>query len=213
MLNIGQETRMNGYVHTKYMAEEHVLRAICEKKLDAKIMRLGNLMSRSSDGEFQMNFDTNNFFRTLWAYAALGCIPVSVLDEKVEYSPINETAKAILLLSGTSGEFTVFHPYNSHTVEMGDIILAMNSVGFPVKTVSDREFDESLKKAMADQKLATMIAPLLVYETDDKQTTEETKAENLFTTKALYRLGFKWSLTDLTYIENALKQTASLIID
>lgn len=211
--NIGQVTKMNGYVHTKYMAEEHVLRAICEKKLDAKIMRLGNLMSRSTDGEFQMNFNTNNFFRTLWAYAALGCVPVSTLDEKVEYSPINETAKAILLLSGTPGEFTVFHPYNSHTVEMGDIILAMNSAGFPVRIVNDREFDESLKKAMADEKLAALVAPLLVYETDESQTTAETEAENHFTTKALYRLGFRWSLTDLAYIENALRQTASLIID
>ena len=211
--NIGQITKMNGYVHTKYMAEEHVLRAICEKKLDAKIMRLGNLMSRSTDGEFQMNFNTNNFFRTLWAYAALGCVPVSTLDEKVEYSPINETAKAILLLSGTSGEFTVFHPYNSHTVEMGDIILSMNSAGFPVRIVNDREFDESLKKAMADEKLAASVAPLLVYETDESRTTAETEAENHFTTKALYRLGFKWSLTDLVYIENALRKTASLIID
>ena len=212
-LNIGQLTETNGYVHTKFLAEQHVLKAIDEKNLDAKIMRLGNLMSRSSDGEFQMNFTTNNFFRTLWAYAALGCVPVSALDEKVEYSPINETAKALLLLAETGRQFTVFHPYNSHTVEMGDIIESMNLVGFPIKTVGDDMFYERLKTAMADEKLATTVSPLLVYENEDDQSLRETQADNSFTIKALYRLGFKWSLTDMEYLEKAITQTAGMMMD
>ena len=212
-LDIGQITETNGYVYTKYLAEQHVLKAIDEKNLDAKIMRLGNLMSRSSDGEFQMNFSTNNFFRTLWAYAALGRVPVSALDEKVEYSPINETAKALLLLAATDRKFTVFHPYNSHTVEMGDIIQSMNLVGFSVKTVGDAEFNERLKKAMADEKLSTTVSPLLVYDTGEDANLKETPADNSFTTKALYRLGFKWSLTDMEYLEKAIMQTADMMID
>ena len=212
-LDIGQITETNGYVHTKFLAEQHVLKAIDEKNLDAKIMRLGNLMSRSSDGEFQMNFTTNNFFRTLWAYAALGCVPVSALDEKVEYSPINETARALLLLAGTGRQFTVFHPYNSHTVEMGDIIESMNLVGFPIETVGDDRFYERLKAAMADEKLATTVSPLLVYENEDDQSLRETQADNSFTTKALYRLGFKWSLTDMEYLEKAITQTAGMMMD
>ena len=59
-----------------------MLTAVEERGLDAKIMRLGNLMSRATDGEFQMNFNTNNFFRTLWAFAELECIPFSILTRK-----------------------------------------------------------------------------------------------------------------------------------
>ena len=95
-LELGQYTEDNGYVHTKFIAEKHVLTAVEERGLDAKIMRLGNLMSRTTDGAFQMNFNTNNFFRTLWAFAELECIPFSILTDEEEISPVDEVADVII---------------------------------------------------------------------------------------------------------------------
>ena len=68
---MGQEVESNVYVHTKYLAEKRILEMLSENKLDAKIMRVGNLMSRLEDGEFQMNFRTNNFMNTLRSYSVL----------------------------------------------------------------------------------------------------------------------------------------------
>ena len=42
----------NQYVHSKFLAERLILEAIADKKLNAKIMRVGSLSARYSDGEF-----------------------------------------------------------------------------------------------------------------------------------------------------------------
>ena len=58
----------NDYVRTKFLAERAILEARIEKGLDAVILRAGNLMGRYSDGEFQINFITNGFLRSLRGY-------------------------------------------------------------------------------------------------------------------------------------------------
>ena len=97
-------------------------KAVEENGLDGMIVRVGNLMSRYSDGEFQINFVTNNFMRSLRAYAKLGVIPVDALDRPVEFSPIDCTAAAVVALSVTDRQFTVFHATNGHRVQMGDVV-------------------------------------------------------------------------------------------
>ena len=81
------------------MAEKAVLEAVFEGKLDGKVIRVGNLMSRHSDGEFQITFIANGFMRTLRGYAVIGKFPVSAMDDSVEFSPIDCTAEAIVHLS------------------------------------------------------------------------------------------------------------------
>ena len=66
----------NKYVYTKFKAEEALLKAVDERGLDGRIVRVGNLMSRYSDGLFQINSVTNGFMRGLRAYAALGMVSV-----------------------------------------------------------------------------------------------------------------------------------------
>ena len=204
MLDLGQETQDNAYVHTKYLAEKHVLNAIETRGLDAKIMRVSNLMSREEDAEFQMNFRTNAFMNTLRAYFTLGSIPLDQLDEQVELSYIDETARAVVLLSGTDRKFTVFHPYNTHTVEMGDIVLCMNSLGIHVDAVSDDIFTDRLNNAMGRENINRYLSPLVDYDVEDDGTRREIPADNRFTTKALYRLGFHWTLTDMGFVKRML---------
>ena len=57
----------NKYVYTKFKAEEALLKAVDERGLDGRIVRVGNLMSRYSDGLFQINSVTNGFMRGLRA--------------------------------------------------------------------------------------------------------------------------------------------------
>lgn len=62
-LYIGQNIT-NEYIRTKFLAERAVLEAV-SNGLDGKVIRVGNLMSRNSDGEFQINFITNGFYAVL----------------------------------------------------------------------------------------------------------------------------------------------------
>ena len=209
-IDIGQQVESNGYVYSKYLAEKLILDAIEEKGLNAKIIRMGNLMSRYEDGEFQINFNTNNFMNTLKSYVVLGCFPVQDMDEEDEFSPIDEVARATVLLAGTNSEFTVFHAYNSHTIEMGDLVQALNDNDLKVDVVDEKEFNERLNRALMDERINRFVSPLVNYKTDNDENIIENDVDNKFTVKALYRLGFHWHITDNEYIENAIAMLKTL---
>ena len=82
-LYIGQNIT-NEYIRTKFLAERAVLEAV-SAGLDGKIIRVGNLMSRDSDGEFQINFITNGFLRSVRGYKAVGKFPVSSMHEVTDF--------------------------------------------------------------------------------------------------------------------------------
>ena len=207
---IGQEVTSNKYVYSKFQAEEIVLAAIGQGILDAKIIRVGNLMSRISDGEFQINFKTNAFMRDLRGYAVIGKFPVSLMDESTEFSPIDETAHMIVALADTNADFTVFHAVNSHRVQMGDVIHAMNDYGIKIDVVSDDEFNAALTEAMRDEKKNLLVSGLIAYKENGEGSVQEIDHEDFFTIKALYRLKCKWSITDDKYIKNAIKAIDTL---
>ncbi|MBP5155047.1 MAG: amino acid adenylation domain-containing protein, partial [Clostridia bacterium] len=207
-LYFGQDIS-NKYVNSKFMAEKAVIEA-AERGLDAKIIRVGNLMGRQSDGEFQINNITNSFIRSLKAYKALGCFPVSSCDTTVDFSPIDEVAKAVILLSTAGAKLTVFHCANAHEVQMGDVIEAMNRYGFEIKIVSDAEFSARLGEMMKDDSRGMLVSSLLTYSSGDRHVRSYIKTDNAFSIKALYRLGYKWPITDGDYLLRVIESLDSL---
>ena len=178
--------------------------------LDAKIFRVGNLMGRQSDGEFQINSVTNSFIRSLKAYRVLGCFPVSSCDQTVDFSPIDEVAESILRLSTADGKFTLFHCANAHEVQMGDVIEAMNRYGFRIDVVNDKAFSEKLNEAIADESRSMLVSGLLTYSSSDNRLRRYIKTDNTFSIKALYRLGYKWPITDEAYLLRVIESLDSL---
>lgn len=202
-LDFGQ-TITNKYIDTKFRAEQAVLGAAAEG-MRGRVIRVGNLMSRVSDGEFQINSVTNGFMRTLRGYAALGKFPVSQLDMPAEFSPIDSTAQAIVKIVASGGDFTVFHAYSSYVIQMADVVEQMNSLGMTLETVSDEEFREALQKTLADENKNQLISGLIAYLPGDQDAgSAYIDADNTLTTKLLYRLGFKWPMPDKEYLRNAL---------
>lgn len=199
----------NAYVHTKFMAERYMLEAIRDG-MDGKIMRVGNLMSRNSDGEFQINFNTNAFMRRLRGYRALGKFPMGLMDAPAEFSPIDSTAEAILHLAGTDGAFTVFHPYNNHLIFMSDVIASMNRQGFAIRIVSDEEFAKALREAVENPELAKAAAGLIAYMEHDGDTRYEIDAANKFTIEALYRLEYLWPIISNEYLDKSISMLEQL---
>ena len=208
-LYFGQDLS-NKYANSKFKAEEALLDAYEKDGLDVKIIRVGNLMSRQRDGEFQINSVTNNFMRSLKGYNALKKFPISALDQYTDFSPIDETAKTILLLAQVPSKFTVFHSFNCHTVQMGDVVDAMDLAGLHMDKVSDEEFSSALKEAMKDPKKSVIVSTLLNYNSSDNLSHECIQGDPSFTVKALYRLGYRWPITDFDYLIRAIKSLDSL---
>ncbi|MDY6430962.1 MAG: amino acid adenylation domain-containing protein [Bacilli bacterium] len=200
----------NKYAYSKFKAEEAILKAIDEGTLDGKIIRVGNLMSRQSDGEFQINSITNSFMKTLKGYRVLSKFPVTNLDTKIDFSPIDETAKTILILAKTPSKFTVFHSMNSHQVQMGDVIDAMNLAGIKIDKVSRQEFGLAVQEAMKDEEKSAKIASLFSYASGDNHSYEFIQNDITFTVKALYILGYRWPITDFNYLIKAIDSLETL---
>ena len=208
MLYFGQDIS-NKYVNSKFKAEKAILNAVREG-FDGKVIRVGNLMGRQSDGEFQINSITNSFIKSLKAYNAVGYFPVSACDTTVDFSPIDEVAKAVVTLAKTGSQFTVFHAANSHELQMGDVIEAMNENGYDIKTVPDAVFGEKLAEMMRDEKRSMLASSLLTYSSSDNHVHTFIKSDNTFTVKALYRLGFRWPITDAGYLARVIEGLKTL---
>ena len=201
----------NKYIYSKFMAERLILNAIALHGLNAKIMRVGNLAARSTDGEFQANFATNSFMGRIKVYNMLGCCPHGMRNVQVEFSPINEVAHAIVLLSSTPKDCTVFHPYNIHGQFLGDVLMGLTTVGDGVKFVEQEEFQQAMDAAKDDPVKAKSMSSLLAYQDmAHGQKTADVKRDNNYTTQVLYRLDFSWSQTSWDYVERMLTAISSL---
>lgn len=203
-LYIGQSMD-NDYVRTKFLAERAVLSARADGKLDGKVIRVGNLMSRASDGEFQINFITNSYMRMLKAYKRLEQFPLSALDEPQEFSPIDATAAAILRLAEDASDACVYHAYNSHLIQMADVVAAMRAYGFSIDLVEDEVFAQTVAEAAKDASKSEIVLGLLAYDENDADAKAMIGQDNRFTTNALYRLGYKWPITDDAYLKRAIE--------
>ncbi len=210
MLYIGQQLDNNKYIFSKFMGERYVLEAR-RQGVRAKIMRVGNLAARDTDGEFQINFTTNGFMGRLKGYLAIGAFPYSRMNMQVEMAPINATANAILLLCQTPDDCCVFHPFNNHYVPLGDIILQMRRMGFDIKLCEDNEFAQALHKAEQDPEKSKILTTMLAYQNaDSTKKVEIISTDTEYTTQVLYRKGFEWSMTSNEYMNKFLEAIAGL---
>lgn len=209
MLDFGQSLS-NQYVHSKYEAERLIMAAVRDRGLSAKIMRVGNLSARGTDGEFQINFRSNAFMGKLKAYVTLGCAPYAVMDAPCEFSPIDEVCRAILLLATTPRDMVVFQPCNNHRLPLGDVLHILGDAGMEVKAVETEEFKDAQREAMTDPQKVNALQPLMAYESDKTSRTTFIRYDSGFTNQILYRLGFRWNYTSHDYVERFIKAIDAL---
>ena len=196
----------NKYAWSKFIAERNILDAITRRGLHAKIMRAGNIAARSTDGEFQMNFQSNAFMGRLRVYQMIGAVPFSQFDNTVEFSPVNETARAIVLLSQTPDECCLFHTFNHHQELLGDILERMSSIGINISTTTDEDFSVRMDAAQKDPRKAEKMAGMIAYmNMSHGQTLISPEIINHQTMQILYRLGFRWNITTWDYIDRMLR--------
>ena len=75
-------------------------------------------------------------------------------------------------------------------------------MGILVETVSDEEFQWALDNEEKNE----LIADLIAYASSAQETsTVYMDVDNSFLTKAFYRRGFQWPMSDNTYVKHALQ--------
>ena len=198
-LFIGQSID-NQYIKSKFLAERAVLEAAVEDDLTVKIMRVGNLMARSKDGEFQINFVSNGFVNQIKAFVTIGKIPYSMLSDADELSPIDVVAESIVQLSKTPKECVVFHPYQHHTICFGDIIDIIKPLGLEIDPVEEDEYEKYLNEVLNDAERQEGVSGLFTSIGSGKFKKVWIEAENEYTIQVLYRLGVKWPIISQEYI-------------
>ena len=127
------------------------------------------------------------------------------MHEVAELSPIDSTALAVLKLVQTDRRFTVFHACNSHHIYMADLIYAMRSYGFKLDIVKDEEFEEAVKEFAKNGNDSDAVSGLIAYTSHNENEIYTMEYSNRFTAQVLYRLDYKWPVTDDRYLESAIE--------
>ena len=203
-LYIGQKVD-NQYLGSKFLAERAVLQAACDDQLDVKIMRVGNLMARTSDSEFQINFSSNGFINRLKSFVTIGKFPYSMLNNNFELSQIDITAKSIVELSKTPKNCVVFHPYNNHFVTFADILNIFKSLDIDIEIVDQEEYERSFKETMKDESKQEGISGFITSIGEGKEKKIWVKDENDYTIQVSHLLGINWPLISEEYLYNFIK--------
>ena len=168
-----------------------------------KVIRVGTLAARESDGEFQINFLTNNFMGRLRSYNLLGCFPYGMIENQVCMGPIDTSCRAFLLLARTPRECCLFNAVNNHTLPLGDIIRRMNLQGMHIRFVDSEEFAAALAEAQKDPEKAAILSSMTAYmNIGHGRDVAVLPAESHYTTQILARMGFFWNASNEKYVDD-----------
>ncbi len=198
-LYIGQNYSDNEYVKSKYEAERIVLKSI-KNGLNAKIFRVG-LLTGTIDGRFQARPERNAFANRIRALCDIGCVPAGMLQTKVQMTPADSCAEAILILSVMDTRNPVFHVYNSNEIELRDIVSMLWENGHTLEVIGDDEFLERMRMVSRKGKLS-QLAGLINDITDNEKT--RIRVTNRITSRCLEAAGFRWPVIDSGYFERFL---------
>ncbi|NLI91621.1 MAG: amino acid adenylation domain-containing protein [Peptococcaceae bacterium] len=189
----GQNYRSNVYVRSKIEAESLMIKA-AENGLKATIFRVGNLTGRFSDGQFQLNIEENAFYRRLRSIFSIGCLPESVLEDTIEFTPVDACAKAIVSILSAPREQLIFHIFNHHTIKIGDFLKLLRANGISIQRVSGEKFSSVISTLLQSEEgreiTAGIVNDLALNANLDFRTGVEVKSA--LTVEFLKQLGFEW---------------------
>ena len=197
----------NVYTHTKFEAEQCVLEAICSG-LDGYILRMGNLMPRYSDGVFQENVSDNAFVTRLSSFVKMGIIPEYLLDQSLEFTPVDYAAKSIYTIICNPCRINkIFHLYNHKTISIKMYLNLLKSCGYNIKVLSDTLFKEKIRQMLQDDNSKFLLKNLINELNKDLQLDYKTDIiiKSSFTIKYLKKLQFQWPRISKKYLKKFIQ--------
>ncbi len=192
-LHIGQDLS-NIYIYTKFIAERLILENIMQNNLNAKIIRIGNITNRYSDGAFQLNVTENAFTNRIKSFLQIGCIPDYLLDGYLEFTPADLCADAIVKLALYKNPFTVFHVYNNNHITLKDLVKIFNHLGLNIDVVDTNTFNQKIKKLSKNEISKNVLSGIINDFDENKKLVYNTniKIKNDFTNNYLKKIYFRW---------------------
>ena len=194
--DIGQNYEDNEYAKSKFLSEEIVLNEI-EKGLNARIFRVGVLTARM-DGGFQYHPEKNAFSNRLQAIRDLECAPIDILGVKIEMTPVDMCAKAVILLSFMETKRPVFHVFNTNVMTLADVVSLLESIGHRVDVLSRREFMERIISLSRKGKLSSLTG--IAEDISGDRGDGNVQVTAGYTRAVLEHAGFEWPVIDQEYI-------------
>ena len=140
----------NGYILTKWVAEQRVARAVQEFGLSAVIARPGNITGSSATG--YSNFDHNHFWLFVKGCLQLGAYPDVAMP--IEMMPVDRLASAIAALTLNAQEgIDVANLANPQTLPLPDFFARLEQCGHPAKAEPAAVWQQRLSHLSADNAL------------------------------------------------------------
>lgn len=198
----------NVYVRSKFEAEKFVLEEISKNKLKGLILRIGNITNRYSDGKFQDNSFDNAFLNRLKAFMYLKEIPNSIMQNYIEFSPVDKIAESIVIsMKYYTDPMSVLHLYNSNHIYIDKFISILNELGIIINVVDDQSFKKDLNNLLFNNNYSDRVSVLLNDLDKNKNLVYKTnlKITNNFTLKFLDKADFYWPEITKEYIAKILK--------
>ena len=206
-LFIGQEVQ-NQYILSKFMAEYEALTAAVRHGIAVKLMRVGNLQGRISDGEFQMNRKTNAFTRQITSYAQIGIAPESLYNSTVNFSPVDDVARMIVALSMLPMEYSVFHVYPPKEVEYRRLFETLRRLGHEIRIVPDEVFERRVRELSETEEGRKALEGIFVERPDLRY--RQTAVVDKFTQETITALHLDWNEISDGYLETYFRALETL---
>ena len=209
-LYIGQHYTNNVYVNSKFDAEK-IVYSYMEKGLTAEIMRVGILSGRYSDGFFQKNIKENAFYSRIKSLVNLKTISESMLNQKIEFTPVDLCAKAIVLLSKTKlTENKVYHLFNHNLVQIQEITTVLKDFNIDISYINEKDFENYILKLSGNNKNSQALKGIIndfSFTNSNLSLTYGYTVNILsdYTQKYLKFFGFEWPIINDLYLKKIIK--------
>ena len=199
-----QQNLNNIYAYTKFLAERSILENIISNKLNAKIIRMGNLTGRILDGKFQPNVEDNAFANRIKSILSIGKIPYNLSELYLEFTPIDLAAKCVVNICKDSNDIIVYHIFNHKHMMLSRAYELFTKMGYDLKWVSRDEMHLIIDNLLKDEKNRENIQGIIqdLNKDGDLEYSSNTIIDSIMSCSQLLKYNFKWEEVNENYFYN-----------
>ena len=205
-LYIGQNIE-NVYVNTKFAAEVEILESVIKNNLNAKILRVGNLTGRLSDGKFQPNVEDNAFSNRVKTLISIKAMPQSMYKKYIEMTPIDVVSKAICKIIEISNTNIIYHLFNHNHLQMHYVVNILKQINININILDNNEFTKLLHTLMSDKNKLPLVQGIIpdIAEDGSLEYNDTIKIKSDISQNILKEVCFEWPIIDKEYFFKYLK--------
>ena len=153
---------------------------------------------------FQKEPERNAFANRIKALCAIGCVPVGILDARIEMTPVDACAEAIVvLMKKQDSQDAIYHVFNTNTMSLAVLISLLEQNDNRIEIISDEEFTlkiTEMSKRGEYENLNSLVPEMELYGNKP----EITVTANI-TSRQLSKAGFSWPVIDKDYMSLFLR--------